>query len=191
MGKETARQQSPKLFERERELEAIEAALAGARAGEGRLLYIEAHAGIGKSGLLTAAREQAAATGIEVLAARGSLLERDHSFGVTTQLLEPPVLNGTDAEREDLLGGAAALARPLFEDHAVAAAAPDDQLFTLLHGLYWLTSNLAERPRPCDSAGLVPIVLGCGGRARCARALSSSIASADWTVCTTGRRRCR
>ena len=145
MSKEHARRQSPKLLERERELEAIEVALAGARAGEGRLLYIEAHAGIGKSGLLAAAREQASTTGMDVLAGRGSVLERDHSFGVATQLLEPPLARATEAAREDLLGGAAALARPLFENHAIAAAAPEDQLFSLLHGLYWLTSNLAER----------------------------------------------
>jgi len=137
------------LLEREPELAAIDASLAAAREGEGRLLYVEGHAGIGKSALLAAAAERGAEAGMEVLAARASALERRHSFGVAVQLLEPPLAGADDEHREDLLAGAAGLARPLFEDHAAAAGSPEDQLFSLLHGLYWLTSNLAER-RPLE-----------------------------------------
>jgi tetratricopeptide (TPR) repeat protein len=132
------------LLERERELGAIDAVLAAARAGEGRLLYVEAQAGLGKSELLAAAAARAGEAGMGVLTAQGSELERGHSFGVCMQLFEPPLAKCGVEQREDLLGGAAGLARPLFEDHAVAAASPEDQLFSLLHGLYWLTSNLAE-----------------------------------------------
>ncbi|MHB8656536.1 MAG: AAA family ATPase [Solirubrobacteraceae bacterium] len=47
-------------------------------------------------------------------------------------------------ERRELLTGAALLAAPLFVESA-AGEAPDGHGFSLLHGLYWLTANLAER----------------------------------------------
>jgi hypothetical protein len=50
-----ARPQTSLLLEREQELDAIEAALMAAQAGEGRLLFVRAHAGIGKSRLLATA----------------------------------------------------------------------------------------------------------------------------------------
>ncbi len=132
------------LLERELELAAIDAALGSARAGEGRLVYVEAHAGLGKSRLLAAAAELASDAGMDVLGAKGSELERGHSFGCAMQLLESRVAGAHGCERGGVLGGAAALARPLFEGGAGALASGEEQLFSLLHGLYWLTSNLAE-----------------------------------------------
>jgi DNA-binding CsgD family transcriptional regulator len=132
------------LLEREREVAAIDDALGAARAGGGRLLYVEAHAGLGKSQLLAVGAKRAGEAGMAVLSAQGSELERGHSFGVAMQLFEARLAKAGKGEREDLLGGAAALARPVFEHHTTAAASPEDQLFSLLHGLYWLTSNLAE-----------------------------------------------
>jgi ATP/maltotriose-dependent transcriptional regulator MalT len=64
------------LVEREREIAALAALLDAARAGEGRVAWIEGPAGIGKSTLLAEARRHAAGTGARVLAARGSELER-------------------------------------------------------------------------------------------------------------------
>ncbi|MGH2986068.1 MAG: AAA family ATPase, partial [Solirubrobacterales bacterium] len=133
-----------KLLERENELGTIEAAMAAARAAEGRLLYIEAHAGIGKSRLLEAAGELGAGGGLRVLGARASELERSHAFGVVLQLFEPALATASAAEREHLLGGSAALARPLLEREGGGGSSAEEQLFALLHGLYWLTSNLAE-----------------------------------------------
>jgi DNA-binding CsgD family transcriptional regulator len=125
--------------ERERELETVGRLLAGARAGSGGAVVFEGPAGIGKSSLLAAARTSAA-TDMCVLSARGGELERDLPFGIVRQLLEQVVT--TEAEgREALLAGAAALAKPvLFAVDPDVGAEPS---FSALHGLYWLTINLA------------------------------------------------
>jgi DNA-binding NarL/FixJ family response regulator len=129
------------LVERELELEALERLLVGAGAGSGGAVVFEGSAGIGKSSLLAAART-AAATELRVLSARGSELERDLPFGVVRQLLEPVVVASDNEERGTLLAGAAALAKPvLFAADPAAGAEPS---FSALHGLYWLTINLAD-----------------------------------------------
>jgi predicted ATPase len=51
------------LLERERELGEIDAAVALATVGSGRLLVFEGHAGIGKSRMVRAARVRAEAAG--------------------------------------------------------------------------------------------------------------------------------
>jgi hypothetical protein len=125
------------LLDRDRELAALDALTDDARAGRGRLVHIEGPAGIGKSGLLADLRERAAA-GSRVLAARASELEREFAFGIVRQLFETEV-----AERgERALAGAAAPAAAVFTSaptHEGEAAAS----FAALHGLYWLTLNLA------------------------------------------------
>jgi DNA-binding CsgD family transcriptional regulator len=128
------------LVERELELESVERLLAGARVGSGGAMVFEGPAGIGKSSLLAAART--AAGDLRVLSARGGELERELPFGIVRQLLESAVV-ATDAEERDaLLAGAAALARPvLFPADPEAGAEPS---FSALHGLYWLTINLAD-----------------------------------------------
>jgi hypothetical protein len=100
---------------------------------------------------------------VRVLRARGSDLEQEFAFGVVRQLFEGLLARADADERPALFSGAAALASPLFDLAPVAAAgaryveqpagAPDagagrpapDLSFTLVHGLYWLTVNLAER----------------------------------------------
>src|SRR5437764_2182563 len=84
------------LLERDSELERLGAALDGARAGSGRLVIVEGHAGLGKSKLLAAARGFARGTGMAVLEAGASELERDFAFGVALQLLEPAVSGAHD-----------------------------------------------------------------------------------------------
>jgi DNA-binding CsgD family transcriptional regulator len=129
------------LVERELELETVERLLAGARAGSGGVVIFEGPAGIGKSSLLAAARTTAAAD-LRVLSARGGELERELAFGIVRQLLEPVVVACDADEREALLAGAAALAKPvLFAADPEAGAEPS---FSALHGLYWLTINLAD-----------------------------------------------
>jgi DNA-binding CsgD family transcriptional regulator len=129
------------LVERELELEALEMLLAGARAGSGGAVVFEGPAGIGKSSLLAAARTAAGAE-LRVLSARGGELERELPFGVVRQLLEPVVVASDAQERGALLAGAAALAKPvLFATDPVTGAEPS---FSALHGLYWLTINLAD-----------------------------------------------
>jgi DNA-binding CsgD family transcriptional regulator len=118
------------VLERDAELRAIGALLAGARAGRGGLHVLEAPAGLGKSTL--AARAVELADGLVVLRAAGRELERELGFGVARSLFESRV-------GAELLAGPAAAARALFEDGAAETS------FAILHGLYWLAVRLAER----------------------------------------------
>lgn len=132
------------LLERGRELASIEDVLRSAEAGQGRLLVLEGQAGIGKSELLRAARAVAEESGMSVLTARGGELERSFTFGLVLQLFEAQLRTGTPAEREDIFSGAAGLSRPLFERTSDQQPLEDQDL-ALLHGVYWLCANLAER----------------------------------------------
>ena len=105
----------PALLERERELAELEALLAEARAGTGRLLLVEGVAGLGKTRLLRETRRRADGSGMRVLAARATELERDFPFGVVRQLFEPPLADADQVVRAGLFDGPAAAARPLLE----------------------------------------------------------------------------
>jgi DNA-binding CsgD family transcriptional regulator len=142
------------LLERDHELARIEAAFAEAREGRGTFVVLEGPAGIGKTALLAAARIAAADAGMRVLRSRGTDLERDFSFGVVRQLFEPAWADLSELERADLLraglGRSAGLLGPL------AAPAPGgpgrsdvDPSFAILHGLYWLSVNLAAAGPLC------------------------------------------
>lgn len=130
------------LLERDLELEQLRAAAAEARDGAGRLVLVEGDPGLGKTALLAAAGEIAAAAGLAAHAARGGELEAANGFGVVQQLLERSVVGAEREEREHLLAGAAALgAVPL-------GLAPAEQPLNpaqARHGLYWVLANLAER----------------------------------------------
>ena len=130
------------LLERDGELESLRATLAEAAEGDGRLALVVGPAGIGKSRLLAELRSAAAEEDVRVLAARGSELEREFPFGVVRQLFEPPL---TDAElRERWLAVAAVPTRAIFEAAELGSGGiGTDASFAALHGLYWLTANLA------------------------------------------------
>ena len=136
------------LLERSEQLARIESALGEARTGHGTFLAIEGPAGIGKSALLGAARTVAADSGMRVLRARGTELERDFAFGVVRQLFEPPLAEASELERTDLLQAAAGVAAGLL---GLPGTPPGDgppssgvdPSFAILHGLYWLCANLA------------------------------------------------
>jgi DNA-binding CsgD family transcriptional regulator len=137
---------TPDLLEREHELEALSAAVADARDGAGGAVLIQGPAGVGKSRLLARARADAAGGGMEVLEARGASLEREFAFGVARQLFEAVVVSGDESERRRLFGGAAGLSERLFGDAGPELVAQGgDAAFGALHGLYWLTVNLADR----------------------------------------------
>lgn len=128
------------LLERGDLQDAIARALRDSRHGGGQVLLIEGAAGIGKSRLLAELRANATA-GQRVLVARAAELERGFAFGVVRQLFEAIV---RDPElRASALDGAAAATLEIFEDLNTEAGGPAS--FALLHGLYWLTTNLAER----------------------------------------------
>ena len=129
------------LLERQRELAELCRAVDDVRAGNGRLVVIEAKAGLGKTRLLAATRELAADAGLRVLAGRATELERDFPFALVRQLFELPLTALPQDQREPLFDGANA---------ALAALGLGGELnfdrdaFAVLHGLYWLTAALAE-----------------------------------------------
>ena len=127
------------LLERERELGALERLLGPDGGGDSRVVVVEGPAGIGKSRLIAALRERGAGGGARVLSAHGTDLERELPFGLVRQLFEPLLVE--PGERERLLAGAAAPALPVFEE--VDPDRGGDPSFAALHGLYWLTVNLA------------------------------------------------
>src|SRR4051812_293093 len=127
------------LLEREAEMAQLRAVLDAVRAGMGRLVAVQGEAGIGKTALLAATARLAVRSGVSVLRARGSELERDAPFGVALQLFERHVGTLRQEARAHAFRGAARLAAPLFDPSAESA-----QERSLLHGLYWLASNLAE-----------------------------------------------
>jgi class 3 adenylate cyclase/DNA-binding CsgD family transcriptional regulator len=130
------REELPALLERAEELAAVDAAIAGTHGGAGRLVVIEGPAGIGKTSLITEGRARAAASGLAVLSARASELEAAFSFGIVRQLFEAAVATS------EVFGGAAAQAARLFRPGEIFA--DEEDIYALLHGLYWLTVNLAE-----------------------------------------------
>ena len=134
------------LLEREPELAELERVLARAGEGEGCAVVIEGAAGIGKTSLLRAVRDQAAAGGEwTVLTARGTELEQTLPYGVVRQLFERVVARASAEERGELLAGAAAHAEAVVAGGGFAAPAGEDSAFAVVHGLYWLAANLAER----------------------------------------------
>jgi DNA-binding CsgD family transcriptional regulator len=126
------------LLERERELAAVNELLQ-----RGGLVLVEGRAGIGKSALLEAACRRATGLGREVLRARGSELESGFAFGVVRQLFERRLASAPQAERDELLSGSAGAVRSLLLGELGEPSAFDTS-FAVLHGLYWLTVNLAD-----------------------------------------------
>lgn len=76
---------------------------------------------------------------------RGGELERGYGFGVARQLLEAALARASPDERKGLLAGAAVLAEPVFSASASAPPPGTGTTQSVLHGLYWLVANLAER----------------------------------------------
>src|SRR6516164_3251751 len=131
------------LLDREAEISAVAAAVALAPARTGGVLVVRGPAGIGKSSLLLVSERLAEEQGVIVLRARAAPFEREFPYGVVRQLFEPVLARG-DLPAGELLAGAASGARAVLGDEPRSSAAPDSQ-FVVLHGLYWLTSNLASR----------------------------------------------
>jgi len=144
----------PLILDRDAELTAITAAITAAAGGRGTLIVVQGPAGIGKTTILRAACAEAGAQGIRTLTARGLALEQGFSYGVVRQLLEPVHAAAGPGEWDALLDGAARLARPVFDGALFDGAEPSGAEPTAteggvphatVHGLYWLTANLADR----------------------------------------------
>ena len=126
------------LVEREREMATIDTSLQR----PGGVLLIQGGAGLGKTSLVEAACRRAQELDYQVLRSRGSELELDFAFGVVRQLFERRILDAGPRDREVLLAGPAAAVRPLVAGESFESAAAD-RSFAVLHGLYWLASNLS------------------------------------------------
>jgi DNA-binding CsgD family transcriptional regulator len=127
------------LRERAAELTQLSAVLAAAGEGRGQVCVVEGPSGVGKSRLLDECAASADASGMRVLRARCSELTRDYSFGIARNLFESTVIRADSQLRALLMQGPAALAEPVF-GHGEAS-----DVFGVIHGLYWLTVNLAEQ----------------------------------------------
>ena len=128
-----------KPLERAAELEQLTALLVAAREGRGQVCVIEGPSGVGKSRLLDECAGSAAALGMSALRTRCSELTRDYPYGVARNLFEASLIRADAAMRAKLMRGPAALAEPVFG----LGEATDE--FAVIHGLYWLTLNLAEQ----------------------------------------------
>ena len=125
------------LVGRENELARLAGALDAASAGAGATVLVDGPAGAGKTSLLAAARGHGAAAGMRVLAGRGSPLEHEFAMGVVRQCFAAVVRDVPGA-----LSGAAARARSVVADVPEGLpGAPEE----LLHALFWLTANVAEK----------------------------------------------
>lgn len=132
-----------KLFEREGQLAIFEAALAHACRGHGRLIFIEAARGAGKSALLDRFHDQAAKAAHTVLRAKAVHLESQAPYGVVRQMFEEHSLRRTTPlEREALFSGPAVQALPIFGSGPSPGGRPDSD-FDVLRGLFHLTANIA------------------------------------------------
>lgn len=129
----------PTLLERDREVAELDARSNDARAGTGATVLIEAPAGLGKTRLLRRLKDRSARAGMRVLSARATELEREFPYGVVRQLFAPLV-----TEREELLEGAAAAARPALGLDGEPVASHEDDAFVTLYGLYSLTVNVSR-----------------------------------------------
>jgi DNA-binding CsgD family transcriptional regulator/tetratricopeptide (TPR) repeat protein len=137
----------PELLERESELLALDRALSNAIDGHGSVVAIEGPPGIGKSSLVTRCIEGAFEREMYTISVRATELERSYPYGIVRQSADSVSLDRTAEERAALFSGAARLALPILDP---ASAEEDDSpelMYQRLHGLYWLTANLArERP---------------------------------------------
>jgi DNA-binding CsgD family transcriptional regulator len=127
------------LLERDDERRLLGWAVEQARTGNGGVVLVEGQAGVGKTRLLGFAGELAALSDMRVLRARGSELDRAFGFGLVRGLLER-----TAAELPDLLAGMPEQVAAVFGAGAGDPHAEPD-VFSRLHGLYWLVAELAAR----------------------------------------------
>src|SRR3954452_9556537 len=134
------------LLERDGELATARKLADGAAGAHGALALVEGPAGVGKSSLLRETVTFARDRGFETASARANELEREFAFGLVRQLFEPKLAQLRGAGRKEVLSGAAGLAAPLFEQLDADSLTPHGEAsHAALHGLYWLTVNLATK----------------------------------------------
>ena len=105
---------------------------------------MEGGAGLGKTSLVEAACAIAQRDGRVVLRACGSDLEQSFPFGIARQLFERQCAGMRADERDALFAGPARAVAGLLQ-HDDAKVLESDTGFAVLHGLYWLSVNFADR----------------------------------------------
>ena len=105
-------------------------------------MVVEGGAGIGKTSLVEQGCERARRRGRRVLRARGAQLETGFAFGVVRQLFERELASANPLDRAGLLAGPAGPVGELLAGQ-VGPGGGHDRLFALVHGLYWMTVNMA------------------------------------------------
>lgn len=128
------------LLERDRELDEMTRLLDQAVGGAGSVVVVSGPAGAGKTTLIDTFVSDVARRGVRVLRATGGELERDLGFGVVRTLFATAIAKEADV-RALLMTGAAAFAAPVLWSRSTEAPQPG----SVLHGLFWLCSNLSER----------------------------------------------
>jgi DNA-binding CsgD family transcriptional regulator len=127
------------VLERAAEFAVLRTSLDCIGRGRGGLVVVEGSAGIGKTRLLSACGECAAKRGMAVVRARGDELVMESSFAAIRELLWAHV-----RAEPGLLDGAGGLAGPVFDGRSLEQV-DRDHVAAVLHGLYWLVADLAER----------------------------------------------
>jgi DNA-binding CsgD family transcriptional regulator len=147
MDSPSATTDEPNLLERDSELGALDRALSDAVEGRGSVVAIEGPPGIGKSSLLASCVERARERGMYTIGVRATELERSYPYGIVRQTADSVSLDKTPEERAALFTGAARLALPLLDPGSEEELDTPELMYQRLHGLYWLTANLArEQP---------------------------------------------
>jgi DNA-binding CsgD family transcriptional regulator len=130
------------ILEREEERRTTAGLIAAATAGEGSTVLVEGPAGVGKTTILGMLAEGAQAAGMRVLAARAVPVEQSEAWAGVRRLFDRTLQQAGEAQRKDLLGGAAANAKAPLGLELEGPAVLDP--FTCIHGLYWLVANLTN-----------------------------------------------
>jgi DNA-binding CsgD family transcriptional regulator len=134
------------LLDRDAEAAVIAAAIGAARTGAGSALIVEGTAGIGKTALLAHAGQVGAEAGMSVRSARSGEFEGSYPWGVVRQIFDDIVRDDAADGPRRLLRDAGRLAAPALGlgDAGTAPGRLRDEEFAILHGLYWLTADLAR-----------------------------------------------
>ncbi|MGH2874971.1 MAG: AAA family ATPase, partial [Solirubrobacteraceae bacterium] len=145
------------LVERDTQLAHLARAIDQARDGGGTVISVHGAAGTGRSRLLAAAAARAHDADLQVLSATGRELERDFSFGVAFQLLEPAWLAGAIDRPDRRHEGAPDLMALLGSTQALGADNGTDR-FATVHRLFALIRELALGGAAGGRAGLAIVV---------------------------------
>jgi DNA-binding CsgD family transcriptional regulator len=135
----------PTLIERSEQLRHLDGVLDIAAARDGACTLLYGPAGIGKTALLEQLCARARVRDFATLTATGSELEHDFPYGVVRQLYEGALSRLERSTRERLLSGAAHCTAAIFDRTEPPESMGLDVSFAVMHGLYWLLADLAEK----------------------------------------------